>query len=156
MLHIGGLTFCPGAKQLQIPNLVAAERFGKAALDRFGLRLEDVSLAFKNIVSTGDIRQAFALYRQTMSARDVGHSDFEKKEEHHRDSFYYALLGNSHPSLRKVELEVKITKVRESGGISTYSRSPGDFKSIFKYPLLFTNRSLLLSITAITRWSWTD
>ncbi|KAG0354437.1 hypothetical protein BG005_006476, partial [Podila minutissima] len=115
MLHIGGLTFCPGAKQLQIPNLVAAERFGKAALDRFGLRLEDVSLAFKNIVSTGDIRQAFALYRQTMSARDVGHSDFEKKEEHHRDSFYYALLGNSHPSLRKVELEVKITKPLQGG-----------------------------------------
>ncbi|KAG0196105.1 hypothetical protein BGX28_000135, partial [Mortierella sp. GBA30] len=115
MLHIGGLTFCPGVKRLQIPNLVAAERFGKAALDRFGLRLEDVSLAFKNIVSTGDIRQAFALYRQTMNARDVGHSDFEKKEEHHRDSFYYALLGNSHPSLRKVELEVKTTKSLQGG-----------------------------------------
>ncbi|KAG0336155.1 hypothetical protein BG000_006872 [Podila horticola] len=115
MLHIGGLTFCPGVKQLQIPNLVAAERFGKATLDRFGLLLEDVSLAFKNIVSTGDIRQAFALYRQTMSARDVGYSDFDKKEEHHRDSFYYALLGNSHPSLRKVKLEVKITKPLQGG-----------------------------------------
>lgn len=120
MLHIGGLTFCHGERQLKIPNLVAAERFGKATLDRLGLRLEDVSLAFQNIVSTGDIRQALALYRQTMAVRDVGYNDFEKKEEHHRDSFYYALLGNSHPSLRKVELEVKITKVRESGGISRY------------------------------------
>ncbi|KAF9368743.1 hypothetical protein CPB97_004296 [Podila verticillata] len=115
MLHIGGLTFCPGAKQLQIPNLVAAERFSKAVLDRYGLRLEDVSLAFKNIVSTGDIGQAFTLYRQTMSARDVGYRDFEKKEEHHRDSFHYALLGNSHPSLRTVELEVKINKPLQGG-----------------------------------------
>ena len=117
MLHIGGLTFKRGVKQLQVPNLIAGERFGKASLDRFGLRLEDVGLAFKNIVSTGDIRQAFALYRKTMSARDVGSSDFEKMEEHHRDSFYYSLLGNSHPSLRKVEIEVKITKVGGNGEI---------------------------------------
>jgi hypothetical protein len=114
MLHIGGLTFCHDAKQLQVPNLVAAERFGKAALDRLGLRLEDVNLAFQNIVSTGNIEQAFSLYQQTMSTRDVGESDYKKNEEHHRDSFYYALLGNSHPSLRKIGLEVQVTKVRRA------------------------------------------
>jgi hypothetical protein len=37
----------------------------------------------------------------------------QKKEEHHRDSFHYALLGNSHPSLREAKLEVQITKVRK-------------------------------------------
>ncbi|KAG0337738.1 hypothetical protein BG000_005031 [Podila horticola] len=110
MLHIGGLTFCRDDKQLRIPNLVAAERFGNATLHRHGLRLQDVDLAFQNVVSTGNICQALILYRQAMSARDVGFSDFEKKEEHHRDSFYYALLGNSHPSLRKIELEVKVSK----------------------------------------------
>ncbi|KAF9385135.1 hypothetical protein BGX21_001137 [Mortierella sp. AD011] len=110
MLHIGGLTFDRGTKQLRIPNLIAAERFGKAVMDRAGLRHEDVSLAFKNIVSTGDIGQALQLYRQTMCIRDVGTSDFLKKEEHHRDSFYYTLLGNSHPSLRDIGLEAWTTK----------------------------------------------
>jgi len=111
MLHIGGLTFCGDSKQLQIPNLVAAERFGNATLDRLKLRLEDVDLAFRNIVSSGNVRQAFALYKRTMEIHDVGDSDFKKTEENHRDSFHYALLGNSHPSLRKLGLETQITKV---------------------------------------------
>ncbi|KAF9351659.1 hypothetical protein BGX26_010372 [Mortierella sp. AD094] len=110
MLHIGDLTFCRDANQLQIPNLAAAERFGNATLERVGLCLKDVDLAFQNIVSTGDISQALKLYKQTMNIRDVGTDDFKKNEESHRDSFYYALLGNSHPSLRKIGLEVQITK----------------------------------------------
>ncbi|OAQ23951.1 hypothetical protein K457DRAFT_903587 [Linnemannia elongata AG-77] len=59
MLHIGGLTFCGDSKQLQIPNLVAAERFGNATMDRLKLRLEDVDLAFRNIVSSGNTPQNF-------------------------------------------------------------------------------------------------
>ncbi|KAG0302991.1 hypothetical protein BGZ97_002082 [Linnemannia gamsii] len=52
---IGGLTFCGDSKQLQIPNLIAAERFGNATLDRLKLRLEDVDLASWNIVSSGNV-----------------------------------------------------------------------------------------------------
>ncbi|KAF9088290.1 hypothetical protein BGX27_002724, partial [Mortierella sp. AM989] len=102
MLHIGGLTFCGDSKQLRIPNLIAAERFGSATLGRLELRLEDVHLAFRNI--------------RTMEIRDVGDSDFSKTEENHRDSFYYALLGNSHPSLRKIGLETQITKTPHQTG----------------------------------------
>lgn len=114
MIHIGGLTFRNNSKHLnlQIPNIVAAERFGETTLARFKLRLEDVDLAFRNIVSSGSIRQALALYERTMEIRDVGDSDFKKTEENHRDSFHYALLGNSHPSLRKIGLETQITKVK--------------------------------------------
>ncbi|KAG0305521.1 hypothetical protein BGZ98_004001 [Dissophora globulifera] len=126
MLHIGGLTFCGDSKQLQIPNLVVAERFGNATLDRLKLRLEDVDLAFQNIVSSGSIRQALALYKRTMEIRDVGDSDFKKTEENHRDSFYYALLGNSHPSLRKIGLETHITKMAQqtSGRIDMLIQVP--------------------------------
>lgn len=114
MLHIGGLTFCGDAKQLRIPNLVAAERFGNATLARLGLRLEDVDLALQNIVNTGDIRQALSLYRQMICQRDVHPNDFKKTEEQHRDSFYFSFLGNSHPSLRRLEIEAKITKVKKA------------------------------------------
>ncbi|KAF9176761.1 hypothetical protein BGZ50_009714 [Haplosporangium sp. Z 11] len=56
---------------------------------------------------------ALALYKRTMEIRDVGESDFKKTEESHRDSFHYALLGNTHPSLRKIGLETQITKVAQ-------------------------------------------
>ena len=111
MLHIGGLTFCGDSKHLRIPNLVAAERFGNATLYNLKLRLEDVDLAFQNIVSSGSIHLALELYKQTIEIRNVSDSDFRKTEENHRDSFHYALLGNSHPSLRKIGLETRITKV---------------------------------------------
>src|SRR5437764_1064627 len=44
MLYVGGLTFSnqmPG-KQLRIPNLVAAQRFAKAILNRYQLRTIDI------------------------------------------------------------------------------------------------------------------
>ncbi|KAF8903585.1 hypothetical protein BGZ58_006606, partial [Dissophora ornata] len=107
MLHIGGLTFCPGERQLQIPNLVAAERFGKATLDRLGLRLEDVSLAFQNIVSTGDIRQALALYRQTMAVRDVGYNDFEKKKSIIETPFT-TLTSPLQGGLGRIDMQVRV------------------------------------------------
>ncbi|KAI8344981.1 hypothetical protein B0O80DRAFT_38271 [Mortierella sp. GBAus27b] len=116
MLHIGGLTFCGDAKKLRIPNLVAAERFGNATLARLGLRLGDVDLAFQNIINTGNIRQALLLYRQMIWMRDVHVNDLKKTEEHHRDSFYVSFLGNCHPTLRKLEIEAKITKPSETPG----------------------------------------
>ncbi|KAF8984472.1 hypothetical protein BGZ46_007936 [Entomortierella lignicola] len=115
MLHIGGLTFSRKTKNLEVPNLVAAERFGKAVLDRAGLRYEDVSLAYKNIVSTGNISQVLRLYRQTMCKIDVGIDAFKKEEEHHRNSFYHALLGNTLPSLRDIGLEVNVSKPARQG-----------------------------------------
>ncbi|KAI8344978.1 hypothetical protein B0O80DRAFT_534669, partial [Mortierella sp. GBAus27b] len=117
MIHIGGLTFCVDntqeRKQLRLPNRVAATRFGDAVLKRHGLRLKDVHLAFQNIVNTGNIRQALSLYRQMICMRDVHSNDFMKTEEQHRDSFYFAFLGNCHPSLRRLKIEAKITKVRD-------------------------------------------
>ncbi|KAK3809463.1 MAG: hypothetical protein J3Q66DRAFT_405465 [Benniella sp.] len=111
MLHIGGLTFCGDAKQLRIPNLVAAERFGNANLAHLGLRLEDVDLAFQNIVNTGDIQRALSLYRQMICKRDIHPNGFMKtEEERYRDSFYSAFFGNCHPSLRRFDVEAKITK----------------------------------------------
>ncbi|KAI8344977.1 hypothetical protein B0O80DRAFT_504814 [Mortierella sp. GBAus27b] len=116
MLHIGGLTLCDDAKKLRIPNLVAAERFGNATLARLGLRLGDVDLAFQNIINTGDIRQALLLYRQMIWMRDAHVDDLKKTEEQHRDSFYVSFLGNCHPSLRKLEIEAKITKPSKTPG----------------------------------------
>ncbi|GJJ77508.1 hypothetical protein EMPS_09867 [Entomortierella parvispora] len=109
MVHIGGLTFCGDSKLLRIPNQVAAIRFGNATLERHKLRLEDVDLAFQNIVSDGDICQALSLYKRIMEIHDVGLSDFKKTEENHRGCFYIPLFGNSHPSLRKTGLETKVT-----------------------------------------------
>ncbi|KAF8919390.1 hypothetical protein BGZ58_004641, partial [Dissophora ornata] len=139
MLHIGGLTFCGDSKKLQIPNLVAAERFGNATLDRLKLRLEDVHLAFQNIVSSGSVRQALALYKRTMEIRDVGDSDFKKTEENHRDSFHHALLGNSHPALRKIGLETHITKMPQ--------KTIGRIDMLIQVPL--KKRVLLLEWKAI-------
>ncbi|GJJ77513.1 hypothetical protein EMPS_09872 [Entomortierella parvispora] len=116
MVHIGGLTFCGDSKLLRIPNQVAAIRFGNATLERHKLRLEDVDLAFQNIVSDGDICQALALYKRIMEMRDVGVSDFKKTEENHRDCFYIPLFGNSHPSLRKIGLEVQVTTTSQNSG----------------------------------------
>jgi hypothetical protein len=97
--------------RLRIPNLIAAERIGTATLARLGLRLEDVELAFQNIVNTGDILQALSFYRQIICRHDINPDEFKKTEEHHRDTFYITLLGNSHASLRRLDIEAKITKV---------------------------------------------
>ncbi|KFH62927.1 hypothetical protein MVEG_11451 [Podila verticillata NRRL 6337] len=110
LVHIGGLTFRDNCKQVQLPNHIAALRFGNAVLMHHNLRLQDVSLAFQNIVSTGSIHRALLLYEQLMQARDVSYSDFKKDEEKHRDSFYHTIIGNSHPSLRELGLESWITK----------------------------------------------
>lgn len=111
MVHFGGLTFCLGKKALRIPNLVAAERFGSAILDRHDASLEDVQGAFKELVDFGRIDRIFGLYARGMQERDVGTDDFKKTEEVHCSSMRFTLLANIHPSLRKVDVESTITKV---------------------------------------------
>ena len=81
-------------KYLQIPNLVAAQRFVSAILNRYQLRTSDIKDALQKL-STGDISTLLGYYQRLMSERDVGDKDLkDKSEEHHRDSFYYALLKN--------------------------------------------------------------
>ncbi|KAF9086459.1 hypothetical protein BGX27_003196, partial [Mortierella sp. AM989] len=110
MVHLGGLTFCVGKKALRIPNLVAAERFGSAILDRHNTSLEDVNGAFEVLINNGNIDKIFGLYARGMQEHDVGTNDFKKKEEDHCNSMRFTLLANIHPSLRKVGVETIITK----------------------------------------------
>ncbi|CAG8621832.1 11156_t:CDS:2, partial [Paraglomus occultum] len=96
MRYAGGLTYAkeePG-KQLQIPNLVQVQRFAMAVLDRYQLRVMDIEEGLRKIATTGDISQLLGCYERLMSQRDVDYSDFDKNEEHHRDSIYYTLLRN--------------------------------------------------------------
>jgi hypothetical protein len=111
MLYVGGLTFSNQMpdKQLRIPNLVAAQRFAKAILNRYQLRTSDIKNALQRL-STGDISMLLGYYQRLMSERDAGDSDLKNKsEEHHRDSFYYALLKN--PLLLEANAEFEITRV---------------------------------------------
>ena len=111
MLYVGGLTFSNQMpdKQLRIPNLVAAQRFAKAILNRYQLRTSDIKNALQRS-STGDISMLLGYYQRLMSERDTSDSDLKNKsEEHHRDSFYYALLKN--PLLLEANAEFEITRV---------------------------------------------
>ncbi|KAF9911366.1 hypothetical protein EC991_003931 [Linnemannia zychae] len=110
MVHLGGLTFCVGKKALRIPNLVAAERFGNAILERHQATLEDVNGAFRSLIDDGNIDRILGLYARGMQEHDVGTHDFKKKEEDHCKSMRFTLLANIHPSLRKVGVETTITK----------------------------------------------
>ena len=51
MLYVGGLTFAHQMpdKQLQIPNLVAAQRFARAILNRYRLRTTDINEALQKL-----------------------------------------------------------------------------------------------------------
>ena len=106
MLYVGGLTFANRMpdKQLQIPNLVAAQRFARAILNRYRLRTNDIKDALQKL-SNGDISILLGYYQRLMSVRDLEN----KSEEHHRDSFYYVLLKN--PLLLEANAEFEITKV---------------------------------------------
>jgi len=109
MRYAGGLTYAdeePG-KQLQIPNLVQVQRFAMAVLSRYQLRVTDIEEGLRKIATTGDVSQLLGCYETLMSQRDVGYNDFDKAEEHHRDSIYYTLLRNP---LLQGHVEFKVTK----------------------------------------------
>jgi hypothetical protein len=98
-------------KALRIPNLVAAERFDSAILERHETSLEYLQGAFEELVDVGRIERIFGLYARGMQERDVGTDDFKKSEEVHYSSMRFTLLANIHPSFRKVGVESTITKV---------------------------------------------
>ena len=114
MLYAGGLTFSNRMpdKQLQIPNLVANQRFREAILSRHKLREVDIKDALQKIALSGDISTLLGCYQRMMSQRDVGDGDLKNKsEENHRDSFYYTLLNPSLPLEANVEFVItKVTK----------------------------------------------
>jgi hypothetical protein len=112
MRYVGGLTYADEnpEKQLCVPNRVTLERFAKAVLDRYRLQAGDIKGALQSIASTGEVSTLLACYQGLMCQRDVGPSDFDKSEEHHRDSLYYALLKN--PLLITASAEFEISKVR--------------------------------------------
>lgn len=58
-----------------------------------------------------EISRCFWGYKKLMNMRDVGADDFNKSEEHYRDSFYFSLLKN--PLLLQANVEFEITKVRD-------------------------------------------
>jgi hypothetical protein len=115
MLYIGGLTFAnkQPEKYLQIPNLIAIERFAKAVLDRYHLLATDIDGALQDVGSNGDIKPLLSCYQRLMVERDLGDGDLNKSEEIHRDSIFYFLLKN--PLLQRTESEYEITKVRNCG-----------------------------------------
>ncbi|RUS31429.1 hypothetical protein BC938DRAFT_477841, partial [Jimgerdemannia flammicorona] len=96
MRYMGGLTYADEMpeKHLQFPNLIALQRLGAAVLNRYDLRESDITGALQKIASTGDISELLACYQRMMSKRDVFFKDFQKSEEHHRDSICYAILKN--------------------------------------------------------------
>ncbi|KAF9539231.1 hypothetical protein EC957_005633 [Mortierella hygrophila] len=125
MVHLGGLTFCVRKKALRVLNLVAAERFGRAVLQRHQATLEDVNGAFRSLIDEGNIDRIFGLYARGMQQHDVGAHDF-KKEEDHCNSMRFTLLANIHPSLRKVGVETTVTKP---------SGKPGRIDMLISVPL---------------------
>jgi hypothetical protein len=78
-------------------------------LDRYRLRTSDIKDALQKL-SNGDISMLLGYYQRLMSERDIGDNDLKNKsEEHHRDSFYFALLKN--PLLLEANAEFEITRV---------------------------------------------
>ncbi|KAF9430722.1 hypothetical protein BGZ76_000736 [Entomortierella beljakovae] len=123
MVHLGGLTFCVRKKALRIPNLVVAERFGRAVLKRYQASLEDVNGAFRLLIEEGNVDRIIGLYARGMQQHDVGARDFKKKEEDHCNSIRFTLLANIHPSLQKV------------GAETTPSGKPGQIDMLISIPL---------------------
>jgi hypothetical protein len=109
MRYAGGITYAEEEpeKKLQIPNLVQVQRFAMAVLSRYQLRVTDIEGALSEIATTGDISKLLRCYEKLMVQRDVGFDDFDKTEEHHRDSIYYTLFRNP---LLQGHVEFKVTR----------------------------------------------
>ncbi|KAF9162739.1 hypothetical protein BGX21_008568 [Mortierella sp. AD011] len=90
-------------------TVAAAERFGRAVLQRHQASLEDVNGAFRLLIEEGNIDRIIGLYACGMQQHDVGAHDF-KKEEDHCNSMRFSLLANIHPSFRKIGVETTIAK----------------------------------------------
>jgi hypothetical protein len=110
MIYMGGLTFDSDdpSKFLKIPNLVAAQRFGKALLDRHSL-YSSMKDALYTLAGTGNPIDILVGYCHLMRQRDVIGDAFTKTEEHHRDSIWVTILEN--PAI-KPTAEYQVRKVR--------------------------------------------
>ncbi|CAG8557095.1 3390_t:CDS:2 [Ambispora gerdemannii] len=161
MFHVGCLSFTDEMteKQLQIPNLVAAQRFANAVLDRFELRASDIMDALQKIVSIEDISDLLGFYQRMMSKRDVSDNDLrDKLEEHHRDSFTFADKTGSPNSIGRIDLLIKtntsritITKCKALRinflDIQPAASQPGPKRSVdFRKALTLSNISDVASV----------
>jgi len=110
MLYSGGLTFDSEdpTKFIKIPNLIAAQRFGKALFDRLGI-YESMKTAVQTLSATGAPDQVLSGYLSMMRENDVRHDSFKKNEEVHWNLLYILMLDN--PSIT-ANVEFKVEKVR--------------------------------------------
>jgi len=110
MIYSGGLTFDSEdpTKFIKIPNLIAAQRFGKALFDRLGI-YESMEAALQTLSATGAPDQFLRVYLKLMREHDAGKHAFNKNEEVHRDLLWIDMLDN--PSLT-ASAEFKVVKVR--------------------------------------------
>jgi len=110
MLYSGGLTFDSEdpTKFIKISNLIAAQRFGKALLDRLGI-YESMKTAVQTLSATGAPDQVLSGYLQMMREYDIGDHSFTKNEEVHRNRLWMDMLDN--PSLT-ASAEFKVVNVR--------------------------------------------
>lgn len=108
MLYLGGFTFDQRSpdKYIKIPNLIAAQRFGRTILNRYRL-LQTMGDAVWYLESTGNIKGVLGAYQKLMAERDVGWGDFGKNEETHRDLLRNTILEN--PGLDS-RVEYKVSK----------------------------------------------
>ena len=109
MVYMGGLTpDSDDPSNLKIPNLIAAKRFGKALLDRYGL-YKSMKDALYTLAGTGNPMDVLIGYYHLMRQRNVTRNAFRKNEEHHRDSIWITILEN--PAIKPVA-KYQVRKVR--------------------------------------------
>src|SRR5947209_7418830 len=83
MVYNGGLTFdsVEPSKFLKIPNLIAAQKFGFALMDRHWL-YQIMRNSLYELADSGNPMDVLSGYCRLMRDRDVGRAAFEKKEKH--------------------------------------------------------------------------
>jgi hypothetical protein len=101
---VNGLNFMPYVGVSRTPmirrttsyrfrTLSVMQRFARVVLDRYRLQPSDIKDALQKIASAGDLSALFGLL-QADDVRTRRWRDRFQGEEHHRDSFYYALPKN--------------------------------------------------------------
>ncbi|KAG9295133.1 hypothetical protein G9A89_006114 [Geosiphon pyriformis] len=81
------------------------QRFVMAVLGRYQLRVTDIEEGLRKIATTGDVSQLLGCHERLMSQYDIGFSDFDKNEEHHRLMIEIPSTGNT------IIIEFKIIKI---------------------------------------------
>jgi hypothetical protein len=107
---MGGLTFdsAKPSKFLKIPNLIAAQRFGFALINQYGL-YHTMQNALYVRADSGNLMDVLSGYCHLMQQRDIGRDAFTKTEEHHQDSILITILEN--PAIQPM-VKSEVRKVR--------------------------------------------